>query len=67
MESIIINPKDKAEIELLTQILLRMNVASKIISEEDQEDIGLASLMKEVDRDQKVYKETIMESYDNRK
>ncbi len=67
MESIIINPKDKAEFELLTQILSRMNIASKVISEEHQEDLGLSILMKEADRDQKVYKETILESYDNRK
>ncbi|MVN23413.1 hypothetical protein [Mucilaginibacter arboris] len=62
MESIIINPKDKAEFELLTQLLSRMNVVSKVISEEDQEDLGLAILMKEADRTEKVSKETIMET-----
>lgn len=59
MESIIINPKDKVELELLTQLLHRMNVSSKVISEEDQEDLGLAILMKEADCSQKVSKETI--------
>lgn len=62
MENILINPKDKAELELLTQLLGRMNVASKILSEEDQEDLGLAILMKEPNRRQKVSKETIMET-----
>lgn len=62
MENILINPKDKAELELLTQLLGRMNVASKILSEEDQEDLGLVILMKEADRTQKVSKETIMQT-----
>lgn len=56
MESIIINPKDKTEFELLTQLLSKMNVVSKVISEEDQEDLGLTILMKEADRTQKVSK-----------
>ncbi len=62
MESIIINPKDKAEFELLTLLFSKMNISSKVISEEDQEDLGLAILMKEPDRTQKVSKETIMET-----
>lgn len=62
MENILINPKDKAELELLTQLLGRMNVASKILSEEDQEDLGLSILMKEADRTKKVSKEIIMQT-----
>lgn len=62
MESIIINPKDKAELELLTLLFSKMNISSKVISEEDQEDLGLAILMKEADCTQKVYKEVIMKT-----
>jgi hypothetical protein len=38
--------KDKAEFELLKQLLSKMNVTSKVISEEDQKYIGLAILVK---------------------
>lgn len=62
MESIIINLKDKAEFELLTQLLSKMKITAKVISEEDKEDLGLAILMKEADRTQIVSKETIMET-----
>lgn len=62
MESIIINPKDKAEFELITQLLSKMNVTSKVIPEENQEDLGLAVLMKQVDRTKKVSKEIIMKN-----
>ncbi len=62
MESIIINPKDKAEFKLLTLLFSKMNISSKLITKEDQEDLGLAILMKEADRTQKVSKETIMET-----
>lgn len=62
MESIIINPKNKAEFELLTQLLSRMKITAKVVSEEDKEDLGLAVLMRKADRTQKVSKETIMET-----
>jgi len=60
MESIIIHPKDQLEFELLKEVLIRMNVTANVISEEDQEDLGLAILMKEADRTQKVSKELII-------
>lgn len=62
MVSIIINPKDKAEFKLLTQLLSKMKISSKVISTEDQEDLGLGILMKEVDRTQKISMETIMKT-----
>ncbi|MEX8547960.1 MAG: hypothetical protein V5804_10205 [Mucilaginibacter sp.] len=62
MESIIISPKNKSEFELLTQLLSKMKVTAKVISEEDKEDLGLGILMREADRTQKVSKETIMET-----
>ena len=62
MESMIINPKNKAEFELLTQLLTKMKVTAKVISEEDKEDLGLAVLMREADRTQKVSKETVVET-----
>jgi hypothetical protein len=59
MESIIIHPKDQLEFDLLKEVLTRMNVTANVISEEDQEDLGLAILMKDADRTRKVSKDTI--------
>ncbi|BAU53624.1 hypothetical protein [Mucilaginibacter gotjawali] len=60
MESIVINPKTKDEAKLITDLLAKMNIASKIITEEEKEDMGLLAMMKEVDRSDKVsYEEVI--------
>jgi len=60
MESIVINPKTKDEAKLITDLLSKMNISSKIITEEEKEDIGLLAMMKEVDRNEKVSYEEVM-------
>jgi len=37
-----------------------MNIASKVITEEEKEDMGLIMMMKEVDRNEKVSYEEVM-------
>lgn len=60
MESIVINPKTKDEAKFITDLLAKMNIASKVITEEEKEDMGLLAMMKEVDRSDKVsYEEVI--------
>jgi hypothetical protein len=60
MESIVINPKTKDEAKLITDLLHKMNIQLRIITEEDKEDLGLLSMMKEVDRTDKVSYEEVM-------
>jgi hypothetical protein len=60
MESIIISPKTKNEVKLITDLLGKMNIASKVITEEEKEDMGLIMMMKEVDRNEKVSYEEVM-------
>lgn len=60
MESIVINPKTKDEAKLITDLLSRMNISSKVITEEEKEDIGLLMMMKEVDRNEIVSREEVM-------
>jgi len=60
MESIVINPKTKDEARFITDLLQRMNISSKIITEEEKEDIGLLMIMKEADRSEKVSREEVM-------
>ncbi len=60
MESIVINPKTKDEAKLITDLLEKMNISSKVITDEEKEDLGLLMMMKEVDRNDKVTREEVM-------
>ena len=60
MESIVISPKTKDEAKLITALLERMRISSKIITDEEKEDLGLLMMMKEVDRSEKVSYEEVM-------
>jgi hypothetical protein len=60
MESIVINPKTKDEAKLISDLLHKMNISSKVITEEEKEDMGLLLMMKEVDRNEKVSYEEVM-------
>jgi hypothetical protein len=61
MTTMVIDIKDKAELKLLSEMLKKMRISAKILSAEDREDLGLAKLMKEVDRTDKVSREKVME------
>lgn len=60
MESIVINPKTKDEIKVITDLLNKMNIQSEIITDEEKEDMGLLMMMKEADRNARVTKEEVM-------
>ena len=60
MESIVINPKSKDEAKIITDILEKMNISSKVITDEEKEDMGLLIMMKESDRNEKVSREEVM-------
>ena len=60
MESILISPKNKSDLRLLHHFLERLGIPSRALSEEDVEDVGLAILMKSVDRTKKVSRAEIM-------
>jgi len=60
MERIVISPKTKNEAKLITDLLAKMNIPSKVISEEEKEDMGLLIMMKEVDRDEIVSRDEVM-------
>ena len=47
MESVIFSGKSKEDIQLLMQIAGRMNIKTRILTEADFEDLGLAAAIKE--------------------
>jgi hypothetical protein len=60
MESIVINPRTKGEAKIVTELLDRMNISSKVITDEEKEDMGLLMMMKEADRNKKATREEVM-------
>jgi hypothetical protein len=60
MSSIVINPKSPQELKFISELLQKLGVKSKVISDEDTEDLGLSLLMKDVDRSDIVSEDEIM-------
>ena len=59
-KSIIITPKDKEEEKLLQQLIKRMGISGRTLSEEEMEDAGLALAMSKVDRTKVFSKERVL-------
>ena len=62
METFIVTPKTKAEAKLLKDIFDKMKITAKMLSDEEQEDMGLDIMMKEVERSSKVSRDVIMKT-----
>ena len=60
MSSIVINTKSQEELQFLSELLKKLGIDSKVLSDEDAEDLGLSILMKDVDRKDIASKEEIM-------
>ncbi|MEQ8361949.1 MAG: hypothetical protein RIF39_01010 [Cyclobacteriaceae bacterium] len=60
MSSIVVNPKSQQELQFLSELLKKLGVDSKVLSDEDSEDLGLAVLMKDVDRSDIVSEDDVM-------
>lgn len=60
MDAIIANPKTPAEFKLLSELLKKMRISSRILSDEEKEEIGSLKLMQQADRTDKVSKSQVM-------
>ena len=60
MEALLVTAKNKTDLQFVTSLLKRMKIEVKALSNEDQEDLGLLKLMKQVDRSEKVSREKVM-------
>ena len=60
MTSMVITPRNKSEMKLVSDLLKKMQIQTQIVSEEIQEDLGLALMMKDVDRTEKVSTDSVM-------
>ncbi len=60
MSSIVVNPKNPQELRFLSELLQKLGVDTKVLSDEDIEDLGLSVLMKDVDRTDVASEEEVM-------
>lgn len=59
MESLVITPKSKEELEKIQRYLKSEGILSKKLSEQEKLDLGLSHMMKEVDKTKMVSREKI--------
>lgn len=60
MKTMVIRLKDDSEMELISGLLAKMKIHSKVLSADEMEDIGLGEMMLKVDRSDKVTREMVM-------
>ena len=60
MKNIVIQLDDDADVQLISGLLKKMRIRSKVLTEEDMEDVKLGKMMLKVDRSEKVSREQIM-------
>ncbi len=64
MDALIIKSKNRSELKLIKELVKRMGLEYKSLSEEEIEDLGLTILMKQADRSKTVSRETVMRKLD---
>lgn len=60
MDTILISPKNKNELEFISELLKRMQIKIKMLSVDDIEDLGMLKAMEEGRKTKFVSKERIM-------
>lgn len=60
MSSIVVSPKSQKEFQFVSELLNKLGVRSKVLSDEELEDLGIAIMMKDVDRSEVVSEDEIM-------
>lgn len=60
MNSLVITPKSKSDMKLITDLMKKMNVEVKVLTPEEREDAGLLLLMKEAEGSSHVSRASIM-------
>lgn len=60
MSTIVVHPKDKNEFLFITQLLEKLGIDVKILSNEDKKDRALSLMMAEVDQEDRVSDEEVL-------
>ncbi|HYJ37753.1 MAG TPA: hypothetical protein VEV87_04020 [Chitinophagaceae bacterium] len=60
MKALVVTPKDDRELKFVSNLLKKLGVNASAISQDELEDIGLAKLMRKVDKTKKVSRAEVM-------
>lgn len=60
MPSLLISPASPADLKLVTALLKKMNIAARVLSDEEKEDAGLGLLMRQAAGAPKVSRTAVM-------
>jgi hypothetical protein len=60
MKALVIKPKSESELKLLSALFKKMGINSSSVSLEQLEDIGMSTLLRQVDRTKKVSRLEVM-------
>lgn len=60
MDTLIVSPKTIEDLKILTDLLNRLGISVLRLSEEEKEDLGLAILMQDANREEKVTRDEVM-------
>ncbi len=60
MSSIVVSPKSQKELQFISALLKKLGVRSRVLSDEELEDLGLSVMMRDVDRSEVVTEDEIM-------
>ena len=62
METLIVTLKDKQEMQFVSDLLKKMQINAKRLSDEECEDMGLTKLMKQASRSEKASRDQILKT-----
>lgn len=65
MDALIIKSKNRSDLKLIKELVKKMGIESKSLSEEEIEDLGLTLLMKQTDRSKTVSRKTVIDKLDS--
>jgi hypothetical protein len=60
MKALLVQSSSDTEIKFISDLLKKLGVSSRLMNADEIEDYGMSVLMKEVDRNKKVSRETVM-------
>jgi hypothetical protein len=60
MAAIVVETRNRSELKLVRDMLKKMNIPSKLLTESEREDVAFGLLVLEADRSKKVSREKIM-------
>ena len=62
METLIVTLKDKQEMQFVSDLLKKMQISTKRLSDEECEDMGLTILMKQAHRSEKISRDQVFKT-----